>query len=61
MEWKVGVSRRKLLYVEWMDNKILLYTTGNCIQYPVTNHNGKEYEKECIYTFCYIEGINTTF
>ena len=28
-----------------------LYNTGNYIQYPVINHNGKEYEKEyvCIY------------
>lgn len=22
-----------------------LHSTENCIQYPVTNHNGKEYEK----------------
>ena len=22
---------------------------GNCIQYPVINHNGKEYEKEYIH------------
>ena len=27
-------------------NKVLLYNTGNYIQYPVINHNGKEYEKE---------------
>ena len=26
----------------------LLYNTGNCIQCPVTNHNGKEHEKEDI-------------
>ena len=28
--------------------------TGNDIQYPVTNHNGKEYEKEYIYIYIYI-------
>ena len=28
--------------------------TGNCIQYPVINYNGKEYEKECIYIYIYI-------
>ena len=28
-----------------MNNKGLLYTTGNYIQYLVINHNGKEYEK----------------
>lgn len=26
--------------------KVLLYSTGDCIQYPVTDHNEKEYEKE---------------
>ena len=25
----------------------LLYSTGNYIQYPVINHNGKDYKKEC--------------
>ena len=29
-----------------MDNKVLLYSTGNYIHYPVINHNGKEREKE---------------
>ena len=36
-------------YIEWINNKVLLYSTGNYIQYPVINHSGKEYEKECIY------------
>ena len=27
------------------NNKVLLYSIGNCIQYPVINHNGKVYEK----------------
>ena len=30
-------------------NKALLYSIRNYIQYPVINHNGKEYEKEHIY------------
>ena len=38
-----------LLYIEWINNRILLYSTGNCIQYPVINHNEKEFLKECIY------------
>ena len=47
---EVGVSRYKLLYIEWINNKILLYSTGNYIQYPMINHSGKEYEKIiCIY------------
>ena len=26
-----------------------VYNTGNYIQYPVINHNGKEYKKVCVY------------
>ena len=43
MEWEVGVSRCKLLYTGWTNNKVLLYSTGNYTQYPMTNHNGEEY------------------
>ena len=42
-QWEVGVSRCKLLYIEWINHKVLLYSTGNCIQYLMINHNGKEY------------------
>ena len=41
-------SRCKLLSIEWINNKVLLHSTRNYIQYPVINHNGKEYEKECV-------------
>ena len=44
-EWEFGISRYKLLYIGWINNKVLLCSTENYIQYPVTNHNGKEYEK----------------
>ena len=44
MDWEFGVSRCKLLYIQWINNKVLLYSTGNYIQYPVINQNGKEYE-----------------
>ena len=43
MEWEFGISRCQLLYIEWINNKALLYSTGSYIQYPVINHNGKEY------------------
>ena len=43
MDWEVGVSRCKLLYIEWINNKVLLYSTENYIQYPMINHNGTEY------------------
>ena len=29
-----------------MDNNVLLYSTGNYVQCPGINHNGKEYKKE---------------
>ena len=45
MEWEFGISRCKLLYIEWINNKVLLYCTGNYIQYPVINQNGKEKKK----------------
>ena len=46
MNWESGVSRCKLLHLEWINNKALLYSTGNYIQYSEINHNGKEYEQE---------------
>ena len=64
MEWEFGVSRCKLLYIEWINNKFLLYTSENCIQYPMINHNGKEYLKNNVYiciteSLCYTAVINT--
>ena len=53
VDWEFGMSRCKLLYIGWINNKVLLHSTGNYIQYPVINHNGKEHEKLpiciCIY------------
>ena len=51
MDCEFRISRCKLLYREWINNKVLLYSTGNYSQYPVINHNGEEYEKECIYVY----------
>ena len=53
MDWEFGV------------NKILLYSTGKYIQYPVVNHNGKEFLKEYVYVYiteslCCTAEINTT-
>ena len=71
MNWEFGISKYKLLYIEWIHNKALLYSTGNSIQYPVRNHNGKEYLKVCVCVcvcvcvyktepLCYTAEINTT-
>ena len=45
----LGFSRCKLLYIEDLNNKVLLYSTGNSTQDPAVNHNGKEYEKQYTY------------
>ena len=47
MDWEFGISRCKLLYIEWINNKVLLYSIGNYIQYPIMNHYGKE--KKCFF------------
>ena len=64
LDWELGISRCKLLHTECI-KKVLLYSTGNYIQYPVINHNGKEYEKECMCiciteSLCCTAKINTT-
>ena len=41
MDWEFRISRCKLLYIGWINNKVLLLGT---IFYIVINHNGKEYE-----------------
>ena len=65
VEWKAGVSRCKLLYTEWINNKVLLYSTENYIQYPMINSNWKEYIQNNVHiciteSLCYIAVINTT-
>ena len=40
----------------WINNKVLLYSTGSSIHHPVINHKGKEYEKEYVY-ICIIESL----
>ena len=51
MDTEFGVSRCKLLHLEWLSNEVLLYGTGNYIQSPGTNHGGRKYKKGnvCIY------------
>ena len=36
MDWDFGVGRCKVLHLGWI-NKVLLYSTGNNIHYPVIN------------------------
>ena len=61
MEWEVRISRRKLLYIEWMNNKALLYSAGNCIQHSEI-HDNRKYKKVCIHITesLYTAEINAT-
>ena len=36
------------LHLEWINNKALMYSTGNYIQYPVINDNGKEIKRRLL-------------
>jgi len=47
MNWDFGVSGWKLLCLEWINNKILVYSTGNYIQPPGIKYN----QKECMYMY----------
>ena len=40
-DWELGLNRYKLLYIGWVNKKVLLYSKGSYFQYPVINHNGK--------------------
>ena len=64
MDWDFGIGRCKVLHLEWKNNKVLLYSTGNYIQHPVTSYNGKEYKKNaCMYateSLCCAAEIGTT-
>ena len=44
MDWELGISRYKLLYIKWINNGSYRIA-GNYIQYPVMKHNGKEKKK----------------
>ena len=45
MDWGFGISRCKLVYIGWI-NKVLLYSTGNYMQYPLINCNRKGRKKK---------------
>ena len=48
MIWGFKIRRCKLFHTQWINNKVLLYSTGNYIQYPKINYNREEYGK--VYT-----------
>ena len=48
------LSRWKPSYREWIDHKVLLHITGNCIQHPMISHNGKKHKNVSIYIYIYV-------
>ena len=44
--WQFRVSRCKLLHIEWI-NKVILHSTGKCIQYSEMEQNVKK--NACMY------------
>ena len=50
MDWEFAVGRCKLLHLNWINDKVLLFSWA---LYP--NHNVKEYKKNvCVYIYIYI-------
>ena len=45
MDREFGVSRCKLLHLEWISNEVVLYNTGNYIQYVGIDHDGRKFKK----------------
>ena len=43
MGWEFWVRGCKLFHLEWINDKVLLYSTGSHIQSPGIDHDGKEY------------------
>ena len=49
---KFGINTCTLLYIKKINDKILLYGTGENIQYLVINYNGKNLTKNiCVYMY----------
>ena len=54
--WEFWINSFKLLHIRWINNKVLLYSIGNYIHYPMIDHNEKK-EKEDI---CVTESLCCT-
>ena len=48
INWEIEINIYTLLYIKWITNKDLLYSTGNFTQYSVMAYMGKESKKEWI-------------
>jgi len=60
MDWEFGISRCKVLYIEWINNKVLLYSSEDYIRYSAIKHSGKDHENDYyihIYIYNWITAI----
>ena len=57
MKWEAGISRRKLLDTEWINSRSYCIAHRTIIQYPMINHNGKEYTIKNVY-ICIAEPLH---
>ena len=48
MELEIGISRCRVLYMELISSKVLVYDTENYVQLRMINCNGKE----CLQNHC---------
>ena len=46
ISWEIGIDIYTLLYIKYITNKNLLYSTGNSTQYSVLAYLGKESKKK---------------
>ena len=51
IDMEFGVGKCELLNLEWINNDVLLYSTGNYIPSLGIEHNGRQYEKKNIYIY----------
>ena len=54
ISWQIDGETMETVIYAWINNKVLLDSTGNCIQYSRLNHNGKECKKR-MFKRCYGE------
>ena len=43
IDWEFEVGRFEVLHFEWINSRVLLFSTGNFIQSPGINHNRNGY------------------
>ena len=49
LDWESRISRRKLLYIEWINYKVLLCSPGKYMKDSAISHIGKQKQKVPLY------------